>query len=165
MMKKKYRIGAEQEAELIEARRRNKNKGAEKRLKALIMRAQGKKNAEVAQATDYHPAYVSQLVSTYCNEGLSAVIENHYAGNRRNMSLEEEEAIFGQYREEAEKGQLVSINELKRVYEEAVGHPISGGQIYRVLKRHEWRKVMPRSQHPNKASEEEIASSKKLTER
>ena len=129
------------------------------------MRAQGKKNVEVAQATDYHPAYVSQLVSTYCKEGLSAVIENHYAGNRRNMSFEEEAGILAQYREEAEKGQLVSINELKRVYEEAVGHQIGKGQIYRVLKRHEWRKVMPRSQHPNKASEEEIASSKKLTKR
>jgi len=44
-----------------------------------------------------------------------------------------------------------------------VGHRISSGQIYRVLHRHDWRKVMPRSRHPKKASEEVIATSKKLT--
>jgi hypothetical protein len=36
----------------------------------------------------------------------------------------------------------------------------SHGQIYRVLERHGWRTVMPRSQHPDKASEEEIALAK-----
>ncbi|MCI8758540.1 MAG: winged helix-turn-helix domain-containing protein [Oscillospiraceae bacterium] len=36
-------------------------------------------------------------------------------------------------------------------------------QIYCVLHRHGWRKVMPRSKHPKKASEDEIAASKKLT--
>ncbi|MDE7249890.1 MAG: winged helix-turn-helix domain-containing protein, partial [Lachnospiraceae bacterium] len=33
--------------------------------------------------------------------------------------------------------------------------------IYCVLKRHGWRKVMPRSRHPKKASEEVIETSKK----
>ena len=160
-MEKKYRISAEQEAELQEARRKNNKKTVEKRLRALIMRAQGKKNVEIGRVTDFHPAYVSQLVSTYCNQGLSAIIGNHYAGNRRNMSIAEEEAIISQYREKAEKGQLVSIKELKTAYEEAAGHQIGAGQIYRVLKRHKWRKVMPRSQHPKKASEEEIVPSKK----
>ena len=47
-------------------------------------------------------------------------------------------------------------------YEEKVGHPIGNSQIYRVLHRHNWRKVMPRSKHPNKASEEVIEASKKL---
>lgn len=47
-------------------------------------------------------------------------------------------------------------------YEERVGHSIGSSQIYRVLERHGWRKVMPRSKHPKKASEEVIAISKKL---
>lgn len=41
-----------------------------------------------------------------------------------------------------------------------VGHSIGNGQIYRALKRHNWRKVMPRSRHPKKASEEAINASK-----
>ncbi|WP_414153386.1 winged helix-turn-helix domain-containing protein [Peptoniphilus sp.] len=35
--------------------------------------------------------------------------------------------------------------------------------MYRVLKRHGFRKIMPRSKHPKKASKEVIETSKKLT--
>ena len=67
-----------------------------------------------------------------------------------------------QIKERAEKGELVEISEIAKAYQSAVAHPVSNGQIYRVLHRHGWRKVMPRSRHPQKASEEEIAASKKL---
>jgi hypothetical protein len=39
----------------------------------------------------------------------------------------------------------------------------SKGQIYRVLRRPGGRKFMPRSKHSEKASDEVIAASKKLT--
>ena len=78
------------------------------------------------------------------------------------MSYEEETKLIEPFKERAEKGQLVEVSEIKARYEEAVGHSIGGSQIYYVLKRHGWRKVMPRSRHPKKASEEVIATSKKL---
>ena len=81
------------------------------------------------------------------------------------MSYEEEEALLEPYRKSAEAGQIVEVSEIKRAYEEAIGRSLENnhGQIYNVLKRHGWRKVMPRSKHPNKASEEAIEASKKLT--
>jgi transposase len=81
------------------------------------------------------------------------------------MSFEEEAAILAPYREKAEKGQLVETSEIKASYEKAVGHTIGGSQIYYVLKRHGWRKVMPRSRHPKKAPEEVIETSKKLKQK
>ena len=78
------------------------------------------------------------------------------------MSFEEESALLEKYKKEAEQGHMLDVRALKQAYEEAVGHSISSGQIYRVLQRHGWRKVMPRSKHPKKASDEDIASSKKL---
>lgn len=72
------------------------------------------------------------------------------------MSIEEEAAILAPFKERAEKGELVEISEIARAYQQAVGHSMSSGQIYRVLHRHGWRKVMPRSRHPKKASEEVI---------
>ena len=63
----------------------------------------------------------------------------------------------------AKNGQLVEAGEIKQAYENLVGHRIGSGQIYRVLHRHGWRKVMPRSRHPQKASDEAIKVSKKLT--
>jgi len=79
------------------------------------------------------------------------------------MSISEEEAFLSQYKKQAEQGQMIEVSSMKAAYEEKVGHTIGGSQIYYVLARHNWRKVMPRSKHPNKASDEEIESSKKLT--
>ena len=78
------------------------------------------------------------------------------------MSYEEEAALLRPFQEKAEKGQIIEISEIKARYEQAVGHSIGGSQIYYVLKRHGWRKVMPRSRHPKKASDEVIETSKKL---
>lgn len=78
------------------------------------------------------------------------------------MSIEEEAAILAPFKERAEQGELVSIKEIAAAYQAAVDHHVSDTQIYYVLLRHGWRKVMPRSKHPQKASDEEIAASKKL---
>lgn len=158
----KYEITAEQRAGIEEARAKNKDKQVEYRLKALSMRAEGASARKIGEATGYHPAYVSRLVSKYIHGGLEAITGNHYGGNRRNISYEEEEEFLAPYMERAAQGQLLDTAEIEAAYEKAVGHHISSGQIYRVLWRHGWRKVMPRSKHPKKASEEVIATSKKL---
>ena len=160
---KRYHINKTQLEELETARKANKDKNVEKRLKAIVLRAQGKANAEIGEACQYHSSYVSKLVSIYCNNGLSAVIENHYNGNRRNMSIYEEKVFLDEFKKQAEQGQIIEVSTIKKAYEEKAGHTIGKGQIYRVLKRHGWRKIMPRSKHPNKASDEAIEASKKLT--
>lgn len=163
-VEKKYNITEEQKAELEAARKANKEKRVDNRLKALLLRAEGTRNKEIGEKCDLHPSYVSQLVSLYCNQGISAIVDNHYMGNRRNMSESEESAFLAGYKEQAEQGEIVEVSEIKKAYIEKVGHSIGGGQIYRVLQRQGWRKVMPRSKHPNKASDEAIEASKKLTQ-
>ena len=162
-MASRYKF-SEEEIKAIEQRRKeNKDKRAEARLKALELRAKGANAKEVAEATGFHAAYVTQLVAKYREHGLEAISGNHYGGNHRNMSVAEEACILSPFKERAEKGELVEIGEIAKAYQSAVDHPVSRGQIYFVLHRHGWRKVMPRSRHPKKASEEEIAASKKLT--
>ena len=158
-----YKFSEKEIEEIVQARRENKDKRAEARLKALEMRARGAKGKEIAIATGFHAAYAAQLAAKYKKGGIEAIAGNHYGGNHRNMSVEEEARILAPFRERAEKGELVEIREIKASYQAAVDHPISESQIYFVLHRHGWRKVMPRSKHPKKASDEEIAASKKLT--
>ena len=162
-MAARYEITSEQKLEIEEARKANKNKKVEARLKVLLMRAAGKPAGKISETTGYHAAYISGIISNYVNNGIEAITGKHYGGNRRNMSYEEEAAILKPFLEKSEKGQLLVVSEIEAAYEKVVGHPIGSGQIYRVLNRHGWRKVMPRSQHPNKASEEAIKASKKLT--
>ena len=135
---------------------------SEKRLYALELRAAGKSAEEVSVATGFHSAYITQLTAKYRAGGIEAISGNHCGGNRRNMSVEEETLLLEPFREKAEKGEIVEVSEIKASYEQAVGHRIGGSQIYYALHRHGWRKVMPRSKHPKKASEEVIAASKKL---
>ena len=162
-MQMKYKFSSAQYAEIKAAQKANRDKQIENRLKVLALRCEGKSLQEIASATGYCHAHISNLIRKYHEKGLQAVSEKHYRGNRRNMSIEEERAFLEQYRQLAEQGHILDIREIEKAYAEKVGHNIGSGQIYRVLQRHGWRKVMPRSKHPKKASEEVIETSKKLT--
>jgi transposase len=161
-MPKRYQINEKQVIEIEKARKWNKDKNIEKRLKALLLHAEGKKRGEVAEKTGFAKSYISELVSKYCNNGIEAIIENKFGGNRRNMSFAEEEVFLAKYKKLAEQGQIIEVDAIKSAYVEKVGHNIGKGQIYRVLNRHGWRKIMPCSKHPNKADEEACDASKKL---
>ena len=161
-MSSRYKFSAEEIAEIQKARKRTADKRVDRRLKALEMRAQGQSAEDVARACEYHPSYITTLVAKYRKGGLAAITENHYPGNRRNMSVEQEAAILEPFQKRIEAGVMVEISEIKAAYQKEVDHPISAAQIYYVLHRHGLRKIMPRSQHPKKASEEVIETSKKL---
>ena len=160
-MAKSYAISQSQLVEIETARKRNRNKNIERRLYVLVMRAEGKSLEEISEKTGYHISTASKLIARYMRDGISAIAENHYKGNRRNMSFEEEAAILAPFIERAERGEMVDIKEIAAAYQKAVPHKISDTQIYYVLHRHGWRKIMPRSRHPKKASEEAIEASKK----
>lgn len=160
-MASRYKF-SEKEIELIEqARKTNTDKRVETRLKALELWAKGASCNEVSKATGFHISHITRLVATYRDNGLEAITGNHYSGNHRNMSFDEEAAILAPFKEQAKKGQMVEISEIAKAYRKAVDHTVSKTQIYYVLHRHGWRKVMPRSKHPQKASEEVIETSKK----
>ena len=76
--------------------------------------------------------------------------------------MEEDKAILDKFKEKAKKGQIVTVKEIRKAYEEAVGHETKPSFIYKVLNRHGWGKVMPRSKHPKNASNEAIEASKKI---
>ena len=162
-MSMKYNFNEEQYQEICEARKKNRDKQIENRLKVLVMRCEGKSLEEIARETGFHRSHVSNLIRKYFEEGLKSISEKHYSGNRRNMSRAEEAEFLEQYRQQAEQGHMLDIREIAEAYEKEVGHSIGNSQIYRVLHRHGWRKIMPRSKHPQRADEEVIATSKKLT--
>jgi len=162
-MSKRMELKAEQVAEIEAARVKNKNKNVERRLLSVLLYGQGVKREEVMLRTGFSKNHISDLARFYRNEGLEALTGNHYGGNHRNMSFEEEAAFLEEFRADAEAGNIVEVKDIKRALAEKLGRETrSRGHIYTVLERHGWRKVMPRSQHPNKADEATIEASKKL---
>jgi len=79
-MSKRKELSGEAEMELAAAHKVNKDKNVEKRLKALVLRAQEKTNRQIGELCGYHPAYVTRLVAICQGEGLAAIVENHYRG-------------------------------------------------------------------------------------
>ena len=162
-MKKKYEIAKEDYEKIKAARKSNKNKNVEKRLYALELSVKGLNNREISEKTGYNRVYVGHLIARYLKEGLDAICNIKRVANRRNMSIEEEIELLNEFKEKASKGQVIRAKDIRKAYEEKIGRPCGNGQIYRVLKRHNARKVKPRGQHPKKASQEVIEASKKLT--
>ena len=162
-MATKYEITAEQKIEIEQARKVNRDKRTEAKLRVLVMRAEGANAKEISKVTGFHSAYISTIVSKYIHGGLEAITGNHYGGNHRNMTYEEEEIFLAQFIDEADGGHITDVKAIKAAYDEKVGHETGHGQIYFVLHRHGWSKKLPRSRHPKAATLEAIDASKKLT--
>ena len=110
-MKHRY---SETDQEIIKAARKgNKGKQVERRLIALELQAAGKNAKEISAITGFHPGYISQLMAKYRDGGIEAITGNHYSGNRRNMSFEEEATLLEPFRQRASQGQLVEVSETK----------------------------------------------------
>lgn len=132
------------------------------RLKAIYLRLSGHTVKSIAEKLDVGKSTIFTWLKGYKKDSVQALKNKKRTGNNRNLSIEEEKEFLKQFEEKAQKGQIVTAKEIEKAYIERVGHSIGSGQIYRVLKRNGFRKVMPRSKHPKKASEEVIETSKKL---
>lgn len=163
-MGKSYKLNEENAKEIREEMKKCKNKNAYRRMEAVALRCEGKSNAEVSEITQYHYKRVSQLVSYYCNYGLAKISEDgRKGGNHKNMSREKEQEILEIFTENATEGHIITPSEIKKKYDEKLGRETTPTFIYAVLNRNNWRQIMPRSKHPEKASDEAINASKKLT--
>jgi len=164
-MGKAYKLTADETRELRLAMEKKENKPYYKRLLAVVLRGEGKANDEVGAITGYHPKRVSQLVSLYVNEGIEVLAsDGRKGGNNRNMNEEEAAVFLEQFEEEAEQGQVITVEKIAAAYDETTGKQRKSlSTVYNFLHTNGWRLITPRRAHPGKASEEEIESSKKLT--
>ena len=154
---------SEQEYERIkEAAKKNKNKRVDKKLQVLIMRHENKGNEEISARTGYKVRYITTLMGQYKKQGLEEFIRIKQTSHNRNMSVEQEAKVLAKFEEEADAGHELTVNEIRQGLESELGKETSVAYAYRVLKRHGWRKVMPRPKHPKAADKEEQDSSKKL---
>ncbi len=58
-----YRFTAEELSEIQEARRQNRDKNVDRRLKALELKAAGRTGQEIAEITGYNAGYILKLAA------------------------------------------------------------------------------------------------------
>lgn len=71
-------------------------------------------------------------------------------GGRRNhwMTEEEEKEFLAPWLEKAQNGMLVVASPIREALAKKLGQPIKASVVYRMLERHDWRKVAPDTRHP-----------------
>jgi len=91
---------------------------------------------------------VHNIVSQYNKLGAKA-LEGPGRGGRYKayMSLQEESEFLTPFIDDAKFGKIATALEIKRKLEEHLGHPVHKTTVYRMLKRHGWRKIVPRTVH------------------
>jgi transposase len=151
----------EQRQEVRKAYRISKDAREQKRLLCLKLRIERSyPSVEIAAITEYSESRVRRIISNYNREGLSGLLRGSFGGNRRNLSHEAEEALLAPFMAMAEKGQILIVSDIHRAYESTLGRSVPNSTIYRMLNRHNWRKVMPRPRHPKAKPEEQEAYKK-----
>ena len=153
---------AKSKDEIVSALKENHAAHVYKRLMVLKLKMVDQlTNAQAGKLAGLHETSVSRLIQRYKTEGLEAIVGVRHNHGNRYMSAEEEAAFLSKFKAESENGHVIEVGEIHRAYEKEVGHPVTRNAIYYLLHKHKWRKVMPRSKHPQKASEEAIEAYKK----
>lgn len=117
--------------------------------------------AEIALELGLARQTVHNLIAAYNRHG-PAALETPGRGQRQRayLSLEQEQAVVAPFLHRSAVGQLSTVLPLKAALEEAMGHPVAKSTVYRLLKRHQWRKVVPRPRHPQASRSEQEAFKK-----
>jgi transposase len=108
-----------------------------------------RKAEDIAASVGASKSLVQKMVSYYNREGPQS-IEVKSCGGRYHeyLSIEEEEKFLAPFFQQAERGELTTVREIQSTYEEQVGRSVHETTIYRLLERHNWRKIVPQSIHP-----------------
>jgi transposase len=126
-----------------------------KRIQCVYLRINNKLSAEKIAATlGWHIAHVWKIHSYYKRLGDKMfVIKNKGGRYHANMAISEEQQIIKSLEQNANAGSIVEISKIKALYEETLGRKVHKTVIYRMLKRHNWRKIVPRKIHPQNKKE------------
>jgi transposase len=110
----------------------------------------GQRSADVlAPLVDLSVHSVYKIVEGYNREGPSSVSCKPRGGRRRSLlTLEQEEALFVSLEQKALKGELKTAGDIRAIVEKTAGRVVSDDYLWDLLKRHGWKKKMPRPHHP-----------------
>lgn len=145
-------------SELESRMRLSKNKNEFRRFQAIWLRvSKGLSVDEIALATCYSASWVRQLHSLYKRGGCDSIATSEKGGRRNeNMSVAEEDTFIKPFLELAKDGGILEVSRVHSAYEKRLGRDIKKSVVYRLLHRHDWRKITPRPTHPktNKNAQE-----------
>ena len=120
-----------------------------------------KSAAEIALEVGLARQTVHNLVAAYNRQGPQVVeTPGHGQRQRAYLSVEQERALVDKFLKQSALGQVSTGTHIKPALEKAIGRRVHKTTVYRILKRHQWRKVVPRPRHPQANTEQQAAFKK-----
>lgn len=120
-----------------------------------------RKAEEYASFLGVTKSKIYKVVELYNKEG-ACFTENLNWGGRRlatsHMSFGEEEKMMNDLKVKAKNGEIIVAKHIRKIVEAKVGKAVSDDYIWDLFNRHNWKKKMPRPEHPkhNKEAQEEF---------
>jgi transposase len=94
---------------------------------------------------------IYKIVEHYNKEGVKGVRYGARGGRRRSiLSIEQEKELLSAVENKARAGQIKTANDIRVLVETKVGKRVSDDYLWDLLKRHGWKKKMPRPHHPQR---------------
>lgn len=120
-----------------------------------------KKAEEYAAFLGVTKSKIYKVVGMYNRLGAGFTDELKWGGRRSStshMSFEDEEEMMKGLKIKALEGKVLVAKHIRKIVETKVGKAVSDDYIWDLFKRHNWKKKMPRPEHPkkNKAAQEEF---------
>lgn len=106
--------------------------------------------AQTAQAIGISPGWVCRLRNQFIRGEFVGDGGKPARGGRRNenFTYEQEAELLKPFLEEASAGGILVVGEIKPKLEAALGREMGLSTLYKLLHRHNWRKLAPDKQHP-----------------
>ena len=113
---------------------------------------------EIAKHTGVSVSTVHQVISEY-NRYAEVAIETPGRGGRRSsyLSVAAEHEFLRPFIAQAKQGNISTTAIIQSAFEQQVGTSVAPSTIYRLLERHQWRKLVPRPHHPKADLEAQAA--------
>jgi transposase len=145
--------------------RSNQSNISIKRVQCIYFKVKfGKTPEEIGDMVGYNNSYVKQIQAEYWKNGDTAFYLKQRGGRRReNLTIMEEKAIVNEFEKKAENAEILEVSKIKEAYENKIGKKVPKSTVYRMLKRHKWRKIAPRPTHPDSKPEVTENFKKRIT--
>lgn len=120
-----------------------------KRVQSIFLGAQGLEAKDISVIVGLKEQSIWRLWKRYRKEGEDAIFDQR--GKNRGKaywSIEEESAFLSEFRDKAKTGGIVTMKEIIKSHREKLEQDLSKGATYNLLRRHGWRKIVPRPEHP-----------------
>jgi transposase len=116
----------------------------------------------IGEITLYSESRVWAIHAEYRKNGLSGLSDARGGRYRQHLSFDEEVEFLKPFAEKSKSGALVEVSAIKKAYEKIVRKEVAKTTIYRLLDRHDFRKIVPYKRHKKANIEEQEAFKKTL---